>query len=100
MLSETLDMEPGVFIKYFPNLPVSYDVNLNFVYKKVLTSGVSYRKNESVDFILKLQLTPQFQFGYAYDYPMNSMTSLGSASHELLIHYVFRNVQKNVASSR
>jgi len=79
---------------------LSFDINLNFVYKKVLTVGASYRKNESVDFIFKFQLTPQFQFGYAYDYPMNSMTSLGSASHELLIHYVFRNIQKNVASSR
>jgi type IX secretion system PorP/SprF family membrane protein len=100
MLSETLDMEPGLFVKYFPNLPVSFDVNLNFIYRKVLTGGVSYRKNESIDFIFKFQLTPQFQFGYAYDYPINSVTSLGSASHELLIHYVFRNVQKNVESSR
>lgn len=100
MLSETLDMEPSLFVKYFPNLPVSFDVNLNFIYRKVLTGGVSYRKNESVDFILKFQLTPQFQFGYAYDYPLKSVSSLGSASHELLIHYVFRNVHKNVASSR
>jgi type IX secretion system PorP/SprF family membrane protein len=100
MLSETLDMEPGLFVKYFPNLPVSVDVNLNFIYRQVLTTGVSYRKNESIDFILKFQLTPQFQFGYAYDYPINSVTSLGSSSHELLIHYVFRNVQKNVESSR
>ena len=100
MLSETLDMEPALMVKYFPNLPLSFDINLNFIYKKVLTVGASYRKSESVDFIFKFQLTPQFQFGYAYDYPMNSMTSLGSASHEILIHYVFRNVQKNVASSR
>src|SRR6478736_4049068 len=100
MLSETLDIEPALMVKYFPNLPLSFDVNLNFIYKKVLTVGASYRKSESVDFIFKFQLTPQFQFGYAYDYPMNSMTSLGSASHEILIHYVFRNVQKNVASLR
>jgi type IX secretion system PorP/SprF family membrane protein len=99
-LSETLDMEPGSFVKYFPNLPVSVDLNLNFIYKKVLTTGVSYRNNESVDLILKFQLTPQFQFGYAYDYPLSSATSLGSASHELLIHYVFRNIQKNVATPR
>jgi len=100
MLSQTLYMEPAVMVKYFSNLPISFDVNLNFIYRKVLTAGVSYRKNESVDFILKFQLTPQFQFGYAYDYPLNSVSSLGSASHELLIHYVFRTVQKNVASSR
>jgi len=99
-LNEKLDMEPALIIKYFPKLPVSYDVNINFIYREVLTGGVSYRKNESVGFIFKFQLTPQFQFGYAYDYPLNSVTSLGSASHELLIHYVFRNIRNNVETSR
>ena len=99
-LSDQFDMEPGIMIKYFTNLPFSYDVNLNFIYKKVLTTGVSYRRNESIDLILKFQLTPQLQFGYAYDYPINYAARLSSASHELMLNYLFRDFKKRAASPR
>lgn len=99
-LSSGIDMEPGFMLKYFTTLPLSYDVNLNFIFRKVLTAGVSYRKSESVDFIMKLQLTPQLQFGYAYDYPVNYAARLSSASHELMLNYLFRDFKKRAASPR
>jgi type IX secretion system PorP/SprF family membrane protein len=99
-LSKFIAMEPGLMIKYFPDVPISYDVNLNFIYKNVLTTGFSYRSKESVDFILKLQLTSQLQFGYAYDYPVNFAANLSSASHELMLNYQFRNIHKHVTSPR
>lgn len=99
-LSKFIEMEPGLMIKYFPDVPVSYDVNLSFIYRSVLTTGLSYRSKESVDFILKLQLTSQLQFGYAYDYPINYAAKLSSASHELMLNYQFRNIHKRVTSSR
>jgi type IX secretion system PorP/SprF family membrane protein len=100
ILSKFLEMEPGLMIKYFPDVPISYDVNLNFIYRSVLTTGFSYRSKESVDFILKLQLTSQLQFGYAYDYPINYAANLSSASHELMLNYQFRNIHKHVTSPR
>jgi type IX secretion system PorP/SprF family membrane protein len=99
-LSERMDMEPGVMIKFFPDLPLSYDLYMNFIYRKVLTLGASYRKSESVDMIVKVQLTTQLQFGYAYDYPISYAARFGSASHEFMIHYLFRNIHKNVVSPR
>jgi type IX secretion system PorP/SprF family membrane protein len=99
-LSQSFDVEPGFMVKYFTTLPLSYDVNLNFIFKKVLTVGVSYRKSESIDVILKFQLTPQLQFGYAYDYPLNYVARLSSASHELMLNYLFRDFKKRAASPR
>jgi len=99
-LSDQFDMEPGIMIKYYATLPFSYDVNLNFIYRKVLTTGVSYRRNESLDLILKFQLTPQLQFGYAYDHPINYAARLSSASHELMLNYLFRDFKKRAASPR
>jgi type IX secretion system PorP/SprF family membrane protein len=99
-LSDAIDMEPGFMFKYFRTLPMSYDVNLNFIFKKVFTAGVSYRKEESVDLILKFQLTRQLQFGYAYDHPVNYAAKLSSASHELMLNYLFRDFQKRAASPR
>jgi type IX secretion system PorP/SprF family membrane protein len=99
-LSDNVVMEPGFMLKYFTTLPLSYDVNLNFIFRKVLTAGVSYRKSESIDLILKFQLTPQLQFGYAYDHPVNYAARLSSASHELMLNYLFRDFRKRVASPR
>ena len=99
-LGDKFQLEPSALIKYFPETPLSFDVNVNLVYKQVLTTGVSYRKNESLDLLLKFQLTHQLQVGYAYDYPLNTAALLTNASHELMIHYVFRTLRKNIASPR
>jgi type IX secretion system PorP/SprF family membrane protein len=99
-VSDRVEMEPGVMVKYYPDLPLSYDIYWNIIYRKVLTVGASYRKKESVDLILKFQLTPKLQLGYAYDYPIGVVANLSSASHELMINYVFRSIKKRVASPR
>lgn len=99
-LNNQFDFEPSLLLKYYPDLPLSYDINLNMVYRKLLTAGLSYRKNESLAALLKFQLTTQLQVGYAYDFPINEASQLSTASHELMIQYVFRTVKKNVASPR
>jgi type IX secretion system PorP/SprF family membrane protein len=99
-LNENMDFEPAVLIKYLSGIPISFDVNVNMIYRKVLTLGLSYRKTESIDFLLKVQATPQLQVGYAYDYPIGAISRLSNGSHELMVHYLFRYVQKNVTSPR
>jgi type IX secretion system PorP/SprF family membrane protein len=99
-LNSNFEMEPGLLVKYYPDLPVSYDINLNLIYKEVMTRGLSYRSSESIDVILKFQITHQLQFGYAYDYPIKYASMLSNGSHELMIQYTFRNVHNNVESSR
>jgi type IX secretion system PorP/SprF family membrane protein len=99
-LSESWEVEPSTLIKYLPNLLLSYDINVNFVYRKVLTSGLSYRGNESIDFLLKAQVTRQLQFGYAYDYPISLSSRFSNGSHEFMVNYVFKYVRKNISSPR
>jgi type IX secretion system PorP/SprF family membrane protein len=98
--SENIAYEPSVLLKYLHGLPVSYDVNLNLIYRKVLTLGLSYRKQESLDFLLKLQITPQLQLGYAYDHTIGNVSRISSGSHELMVQYVFRYVETKVSSPR
>ncbi len=99
-LTEFIDMEPGMLFKFLKGVPVSFDLNLNFIYRKVLTLGLSYRKSESIDFMMKAQITPQLQFGYAYDYPIGEISKLSNGSHELMVSYVFRYIQSNISSPR
>ncbi len=99
-LSENVDVEPSLLLKYFAGIPLSYDINMNVIFRKVLTLGLSYRKKESVDFMLRGQVTRQMQFGYSYDHPIGAVSKVSNGSHELMINYVFRYVQSNVASPR
>jgi type IX secretion system PorP/SprF family membrane protein len=99
-LNDYFDIEPSTMVKYIKGLPVSFDLNLNLIYRSVLTLGLSYRTNESIDFILKAQATSQLQFGYAYDHPIGDVAMLSNGSHELMVQYIFRYVQKNIESPR
>lgn len=99
-LGPSFVLQPSILVKYFSGLPASFDTNLMLVYKEVLSTGVSYRKNESLDLVIKLQLTPRLEAGYSYDYPISDGTYLNSASHELMLHYVFRKSTKKIASPR
>ncbi|HYC86743.1 MAG TPA: type IX secretion system membrane protein PorP/SprF [Chryseosolibacter sp.] len=93
-------LEPSLLLKCLPGTPVSFDVNLNALYRKVLVLGVSYRKKESVDLLLKAQMTAQLQFGYSYDHPVGEVARFATGSHEFMVQYLFRYVTKNVSSPR
>lgn len=99
-LNERLELEPGVFLKFFSGVPFSYDLNVNLIVQNVLTMGLSHRRNESVDILLKALITPQLQIGYSYDFPIGEISRLSNGSHEIMIQYLFRYAHGNVSSPR
>lgn len=99
-LNDNLDFEPGLLIKYLPGLPVSYDINANLIISKALTLGLSYRANESISFLIKGQITNQFQVGYAYDHVISNVRYIAGNSHEVMVNYLFKFSQRKVASPR
>lgn len=99
-LNDILDFEPSVLIKYMRGVPVSYDLNACVLIKKALMLGLSYRKQESVDFLFRARVTPQLQLGYAYDYGTGEVARAGNGAHELLVNYIFNFSNNNVASPR
>jgi type IX secretion system PorP/SprF family membrane protein len=99
-VNESIDLEPSGLLKYMSGVPLSYDLNVNMIYREVLTVGLSYRKSESIDFLFKAQVTPQLQLGYSYDHAVGVISRLANGSHELMVNYVFRYVRKNIPSPR
>lgn len=99
-LSRDFTLQPSALVKYYPAVPISFDANLMVIYKEVISAGLSYRANESLDMVVKLRLTTRLDIGYAYDYPIGNGSFLNAASHELMLHYVFRKNPKNIASPR
>lgn len=99
-LGRNSELTPSVLVKYFAGTPLSYDLNLSTTIQQVISFGVSYRKDESIDLLLRLNLTPQLQIGYAYDNPIGEVAEFAKASNELMIRYLFKFKNSNVVSPR
>ncbi len=82
---------PNVLFKYVENAPFSLDINLSAIYNNVFTFGASYRYGEvngdSVDFLARYQISPQFGIGVAYDLPISDIRDYNSGSIELMMSY-------------
>src|SRR5688572_31783374 len=38
-VNDNIDVEPSILLKYLKGIPLSYDINFNLIYRKVLTMG-------------------------------------------------------------
>ena len=99
-LGENMRLEPSVLLKYYPGSPLSFDVNTCLVIRNALTLGLSYRKKESIDFLMKAQLTKQLQFGYSYDHVTGQVVNASRGTHEISVSYLFKFSHDNVESPR
>ncbi len=84
-LSEDLKFKPSTLIKYNSKLPLSVDVNANFLYKNFLETGVSYRFDDAVSIMVAFIQKEKFRIGYSYDL---KTTDVGSnlSTHEIVLH--------------
>ncbi|MEL6560160.1 MAG: type IX secretion system membrane protein PorP/SprF [Bacteroidota bacterium] len=91
-------LKPNVLFKAVQNAPIEFDINLNALLSKVLWLGVSLRSElsqatekkagplESISGLIALQINPQMQLGYAYDF---TTTAINTNSHEIMLNYIF-----------
>lgn len=84
-LNEKTKFKPSTMIKYVSSLPLSVDVNANFLYNDRFELGLSYRYDDSVSGMFALILNKQFRIGYAYDYTLTNLGNYNSGSHEIML---------------
>jgi type IX secretion system PorP/SprF family membrane protein len=89
-INDNVDIMPSTLIKYSPTLPFGFDANVNLIYRKILTMGLSFRHNESIDFLLKAKITNTLQIGYAYDQPYGVANRISNGSNEIMVNYLFK----------
>ncbi|MBX2898918.1 MAG: type IX secretion system membrane protein PorP/SprF [Cyclobacteriaceae bacterium] len=99
-LSPAWVLEPGLLLKRYGNLPVSFENTWAITFKEVLTTGLTYRLRESVGLLMRAKLTAQFNMGYAYDYPLPANLRSFSPSHEIMLQYRFSYNQSGIKSPR
>lgn len=83
-LSEDLLFKPSTMIRYTANLPMSVDVNANFMYQEMIEAGISYRYKTSISALFAVIINKKIRVGYAYDYRTNN--AIGNLNtHEFII---------------
>ncbi|QCK16938.1 PorP/SprF family type IX secretion system membrane protein [Mangrovivirga cuniculi] len=99
-VSNNLNIYPGVLINYTKGLPVTYDANLQAEINEVLTFGVSYRHQSSINFLMQAVILPQLKIGYAFDYPTGKNSIFEKGSNELMINYIFNSKKSGIRNPR
>lgn len=86
-LSEEIKMEPNLLVRVQDGAPLGVDFNINFIYKQLLSTGVSYRSGDAVIFLFQIAILDNLHFGYAYDYITSDLNQFSNGSHELMLNY-------------
>jgi type IX secretion system PorP/SprF family membrane protein len=84
-VNDDLKFKPSTLVKYTSGLPISIDINSNFLYKEWLELGVSYRYNDSVSGMIAILPTKSMRIGYAYDYTLSNLSKFNSGTHEIIL---------------
>lgn len=87
-LSDAVLFKPSTVVKYASSLPVSIDVNANFLYKNSIEAGVSYRYQNAVSGLVAFIINEKFRIGYAYDHQLINYGA-NINTHEILLHIDF-----------
>lgn len=86
-LGESVKFKPHMLVKYVSGSPVQVDLNANFLLKEILWLGASWRSFDSFDAVAQIQLTPNIQIGYSYDFTTSDLSSVEKGSHEIMLNF-------------
>lgn len=99
-LNHNVKFKPSILIRYVNQVPVDFDLNTSLVFNDVIWVGVTYRLNDSFDFIFEIQFTDNLRFGYSYDLTTSELSAVSSGSHELVLNYRFKRKHHRVYHPR
>ncbi len=96
-LSEFLSVKPGFLIRYTPQTPVQFDMNLSLLMANRVWITGTYRKGFGVITSAHCFVTERFHLGYSYDWAMNNLADYQNGTHEIFIGFDF-NIYKSPAN--
>jgi type IX secretion system PorP/SprF family membrane protein len=100
-LNEDLVINPSIIIKNDdPARTGTFDVNCNFLLRKKLWLGASYRSGYGIVGLFQYAVTEQLKIGYSYDRGFNRIGAAGGGSHEIMIGYNFNIFKSKMLSPR
>lgn len=86
-LAPSLKLKPNVLLKWVEGGAFQYDLNANVLLHEIVWIGFSYRMKDSVDGLLELNISNHLSVGYSYGYPISSLASVQTGTHEVVLNY-------------
>jgi type IX secretion system PorP/SprF family membrane protein len=86
-LSDNMDIDPSLLVKYVPGAPAQADINVILDYKRSLNFGISYRSSAALSLMFGYVYKEAFKFGYAYDLTTSGLSTYAGGTHEITIGY-------------
>jgi type IX secretion system PorP/SprF family membrane protein len=86
-INRNVKFKPSTMIRYSEGFPLSVDVSGNVFFEEKLELGISYRYDQSVNFLAAINVNNNFRFGYVYDYTLGDLSTFNNGSHEILLMF-------------
>ena len=86
-LTPKIKIKPSVLLRLEENMPIAYDLNVNFYLEDVLNIGASYRSGESLITLFELKVSDYIRLGYAFDWVISDINTYTAGTHELMLNY-------------
>lgn len=99
-LGSKVKLKPSFVIRYMPNLPISADVTLAFLFIDRIWVGATYRHEDAYAFMGQFGITKQLSVGYAYELGISELNNYQNGTHEVMLGYRFGFEKKRVVNPR
>ncbi len=99
-LNESIQFKPSTLIKFTETGQWAMDLNASFLFNQKFWAGISYRHQDAIAGVVEYMVSPQFRFGYSYDFTLSKLFNSQSGSHELMIGWEFTGSKKGLSSPR
>jgi type IX secretion system PorP/SprF family membrane protein len=99
-LTPNVRFQPSFLLKYVAGAPVEGDITAIVSFYDLLSFGVSWRSNASLDALTQVKINQSLSLGYSYEYTTNELTSFTSGSHEIVLRYQLAGRNQRFVSPR
>ena len=86
-LNPMVKVLPSVLMRVQESNATSIDVGANLILNDVLTIGGSYRSEDALIALLKLNISENLSMGYSYDHTLSDIGQYSNGSHEFMLGY-------------
>lgn len=80
--------------------PVEFDFTANFLIKEKFWLGATYRPGAAYGFIAQWIIDKKLRIGYSFDYSTSNIRNFEDGTHEIMISYELRFLNKEFTSPR
>ena len=99
-LSRMFALHPQVLFKYVIDVPLDIDMNLSFIIADQFDLGLTYRLEESIDFLFAVKANQNWIIGFSYDFGLNELQEYHSGSLEGVLRYSIGKKVREVVNPR